>query len=201
MRKFPSKPDDPAAPVPESADLAPDRLARHEPFLKEQVRRKVGRARTAGASASDLAQETWVAALEAERKGKGPEPTEKAEAAWLWKILCNKISEAFRKASAGKRGGGTAVTPIEGIEVPDPGTTPSSKVVQNSREECLGRALRSLSKKDQEVLTLTFVEGKSRREIGALLGIGERHVGNLYRDALERLRAAYVAEGGPWDFS
>ncbi len=199
LSKEPNAPDDPAPSAPGSRAPLSARLARHVPILENRVRRLVG-ARPAGiVTASDLAQDAWVAALEADRRGKGPAPSQPAEAAWLGKILRNKIRETFRRARAAKRGGGMAAAQIEPDEIPAPGTSPSARLLRSTREEHLMLAMDSLPDRDQQVLKLTFLEGKSRKEVALLLGVGEHQVGNRYREALRRLREAYEHRAGPWD--
>ncbi|WP_165246204.1 RNA polymerase sigma factor [Paludisphaera soli] len=179
---------------------AAERLARHDPFVRRLARR-AGRSRGDGATtASDHAQDAWVAALEARARGAGPASSEKAEAAWLRTILVRKVALAWRKRKALRRGGAATVL-IAGDEVADPGTTPSGKLERAAREEALARAMRSLDAQDREILALTLVEGKSSGEIAARTGVCDSYVRRLRRRALERLRAAYAAQGGTLDLS
>lgn len=175
------------------------RLAEHAPFVRREARRLSPCARI-GVDGSDLAQEAWVAALEAERRGKGPRPDPRAEAVWLRRILRNKAAEAVRRARTAKRGGEAAILPLED-EVAGHVTTPSEKLRRAEREQCLARALQTLNARDRQVLNLTLVQDRPRQEVAALLGIGDGYARRLRRDALERLRAAYEALGGPGDLS
>ncbi|QEH34856.1 RNA polymerase sigma factor [Aquisphaera giovannonii] len=187
----------PAAPATATAE----RLARHEASLRARAVRELGRSRIDGAGASDYVHEAFVAVLEAEARGKGPAPSPAAEAKYLLTTLLNGIRQAIRRSQATKHGGGAAFTPVEGDEIAGPGTSPSARVRRATREECLEAAFGSLSPRDRDVLRLELIEEKPRSEIAAVLGVSERHVGNLYRDALSRLREAYLAHGGPWDLT
>ncbi len=189
-------------PSPRSDDLDPGvRLVQHEPFVKDRARQELGAARIGIVTASDVVQDTMVAALQKEKRGPGPAPTPAAEATYLWTTLRNKIREAYRTARAVKRGGSVKIDSLVGDAIASPGTSPSEKYTRKTREEVLDRAMGLLDPKDQEVLTLKLVDGKSNQAIGELLGVSARHVGNLYEKALERLRAAYASEGGALDFS
>ncbi len=170
-----------------------ERLAEHVSFL----RREAGRLR-AGLDGSDLAQEAWVAALEAARRGNGPRP--EAGAAWLRKILRNKAAEIGRRVRAFRRGGVAAHVPLEN-DVVGPATSPSRKVRRGDQEDRLARALNSLSPQDRRVIHLTLVEDCRSAEVAAVLGVSDGYARRLRRQALERLRAAYVALGGRPDFS
>ena len=178
-----------------------DRLAKHAEFLRDQAEKELGPGRRDIASPSDFVQDALVAALEQQRKGEGPAAIPAVEAAYLWKALQNKIRAAFRKADAEIHGGKVKFTSIDGDNLPGSATSPSEKFRKKTREESLEKALRALEPRDQRVLTLKFAEDKSSTEIAEILGITPKYARDLSKRALERLRDAYVAEGGPWDFS
>lgn len=182
----------------EGGDAA--RLAEHAPFLRREAGRLARGPGAGGDGGSDLAQEAWVAALEAVRRGKGPRPEPRARAVWLRKVVRNKAAEVFRRAGAARRGGRATIVPLEAEPI-DGGTSPSGEARRAERDGRLGRALRSLDDRDRRVLNLTLVEGKSGPEVAALLGVSDGFARRLRREALGRLRAAYEALGGAADFS
>lgn len=186
--------------VADSKASPAEHLAEHLPYIHAEAKNKVGKATIGISTASDFAQDCVVAALQAANDGRFPEANPPAEARYLWTTLVNKIREAIRKSKSKKHGGEVTIVPFEGHQVPGSGTTPSSKLVRKTREEHLRSAMDTLDPRDQLVLKLRLVEEKSTPEIAQILGVSERHVRNLRHQAIERLRDAYLANGGTWDF-
>jgi RNA polymerase sigma-B factor len=59
----------------------------------------------------------------------------------------------------------------------------------------LEKILKILSKREREILKLTYLDNLSQKETGELLGISQMHVSRLQRRALKRLREALTNDG------
>jgi RNA polymerase sigma-B factor len=54
----------------------------------------------------------------------------------------------------------------------------------------LGSALHVLNEREKQIIQWTFIENKSQREAGELLGISQMHVSRMQKKAIEKLRKA-----------
>jgi RNA polymerase sigma factor (sigma-70 family) len=172
----------------------------YEGFLVAVARRSLGRSLRRVSEASDFVQETFLAAGLAELKGQGPPPVERREAAWLRTILRRKIAEAVRRQDYEINGGGIEIGPIiEAIEAS--ATTPSGALRRKIRVEAVQEALEKLSPRSRQVLVWQIGYSVTCKEIGERLGISGTYVSRIRDSALEQLKLAYTAVGGPVDFS
>ncbi len=72
----------------------------------------------------------------------------------------------------------------------DPEQTPYCICLRSEMKEMLAEAIRQLSPKEQQVLSLYYFEELTMKEVGAVLGIGESRVSQIHSLAVVRLRAA-----------
>lgn len=70
-----------------------------------------------------------------------------------------------------------------------PGEDPSESAERKEVEELLMEAIRSLPKRQREVVVLYYYEGLTLKEIGEALGISDSRVSQLHSEAILRLRA------------
>jgi RNA polymerase sigma-B factor len=77
---------------------------------------------------------------------------------------------------------GSGVTALDVIGSEDKGF---EKVDQQLLVES---ALHVLNEKEKQIIQWTFIENKSQREVGELLGISQMHVSRLQKKAIEKLR-------------
>ncbi|MDB5349855.1 MAG: hypothetical protein JWN86_1102 [Planctomycetota bacterium] len=161
-------------------------------YLTSIARSKLGGDSIGGVTASDLVQETLMAATVAGRQGQGPdrEAIDGDICVWLRTILENKIHETFRRENARKRGGGMARVPLPS-GIPDMGSTPSDHAIANEERHRLEEALGMLSPEDVQLLSWSVKEGLSRGEISVRLGVSARYARRICKRAEERLREAY----------
>ena len=72
--------------------------------------------------------------------------------------------------------------------VPDPATSPQSRVARQERHALLGHALRELGAEDRAILELRHAENMGNAECAAFLGISETAACQRHTRALRRLR-------------
>lgn len=71
----------------------------------------------------------------------------------------------------------------------DPEASPYCLCLKSEMKQLLARAIRQMSEKEQQVLSLYYFEEMTMKEIGAVFGIGESRVSQIHSLALVRLRA------------
>jgi len=54
--------------------------------------------------------------------------------------------------------------------------------------------LHVLSAREKQIIDLTFVQNKSQKETGDILGISQMHVSRLQRKAVKKLREALIGD-------
>lgn len=82
---------------------------------------------------------------------------------------------------------GSTVTPLDIIGTPDKGYE------EVNQKLLLQSALHVLSEREKKIIQYTFVENKSQRETGELLGISQMHVSRLQKKAIQKLRKELVS--------
>jgi RNA polymerase sigma factor (sigma-70 family) len=143
-----------------------------------------------------------VQVIKADKKGKGPAHSKNAEGKFLARVLQNQVWQEFRRQSAKKRAGQMEARPIDSVDVPSQSSSPSAKFQRKSREECFAVAWASLSPSDQELLReLSMDGGKSRKDIARGRGVSPTYISRIHKQAREKLKQAYLQEGGTWDFT
>ncbi len=82
---------------------------------------------------------------------------------------------------------GSTVTPLDIIGTPDKGYE------EVNQKLLLKSALHVLTEREKKIIQYTFVENKSQRETGELLGISQMHVSRLQKKAIQKLRKELVS--------
>lgn len=142
------------------------------------------------AGATDLVQETFLAALEGASKYRSEAPLR----SWLLGIAYNKLRHHYQRAVRLD-----AEHQQELVSVEDLGASPSEVAVERQEHRLLLRALRRIPLQLQVVLELRYWEGMKAREIAAVLELPEGTVGSRLhraRELLERALADLAAERG-----
>lgn len=89
------------------------------------------------------------------------------------------------------------------IETGSEGSTVTALDIMGSREEgyekvdqrmLLQSVLHVLSEREKEIIHWTFIENKSQKETGELLGISQMHVSRLQKKAIDKLRKALTKD-------
>ncbi len=180
-------------------DRPHDGLETHRDFLLKVARKRLRRSQVLAAGASDFVQEALLAAWKAKDQGQAPGENARVEAAWLLRILHNKINETIRKNNAARNGGDITVGNLAEDDLTGSGTSPSGRLERKSRKDCLHRAIEVLAPQDREV-ALLLLEGATRQEIGDRLRVSASYASRLCDRATRSLHAAYLETGGTWDF-
>lgn len=89
------------------------------------------------------------------------------------------------------------------IEADADGSTVTILDIVGSQEEGYERVnqqmmiksvLHVLSDREKQIIDLTFVQNKSQKETGDILGISQMHVSRLQRKAVKKLREALIGD-------
>jgi RNA polymerase sigma-70 factor, ECF subfamily len=133
------------------------------------------------ATAEDLAQETLLAVwrragLYAEDKG--------SIATWIFAIARNLRIDRLRREMPWQE------LPESRFEQPSPDTPPDEALSEKERQTRVRAALAQLPPEQQEVVTLSYIDGLSHGEIAARLGLPLGTVKSRMRIAYQRIRAA-----------
>ncbi len=142
------------------------------------------------ARAEDLYQEICLALWRGLLSFRG----EAAPRTFAFRIAHNRGMSHAARAAQRRQGGWIADLDLA-ADVADPAPSPEATVGASERATRLRAAVAALPLGLRQVMTLTL-EGLSRPEIAAVLGITDNHVGVRANRARERLRAALGAEGG-----
>ena len=107
--------------------------------------------------------------------------------AWLFRIAHNLVVDYLRKTTKYK------TVPIDNTQV-EAGTDPA-KIAENSIEfEKVTEAMRQLTHKQREVLSLRFFGGLTSKEAGGILNKSDGAVREMQRAAIEKLRSLLITE-------
>ncbi|MCC7353981.1 MAG: sigma-70 family RNA polymerase sigma factor [Anaerolineae bacterium] len=110
--------------------------------------------------------------------------TEEAFAGWLFRIARNTLAEHFRRR--GRRG--DALPLDDALEFPTDTPEPEELVHRREELERLVGALRTLSQREQDIVTLRFVAGLTNRAVAQAMHLSEGNVAVILYRALRRLR-------------
>lgn len=155
-------------------------LNRIRPFVVRYCRAKLGRQERSSASADDVAQEVYIAVLQALPKYRDQG---RPFLAFVYGIAAHKVADA-RRSSARNR-----AQPV--AEVPDTeshGDGPEQLVMQNELRGQVDRLLSVLPEKQREILVLRLVVGLSAEETAETVGTSPGAVRVTQHRALRRLR-------------
>ncbi len=131
--------------------------------------------------AADLTAQTFLRALD---RLHTFHPERGTFAAWLFRIARNQVNSHYRWRKRHPQ------VPIERAEtIPDEKRSMQTLVEIREENAALQKALRSLTPRERDLLGLKFASRLSHREIAALTGLKENHVGVILYRALRRLRA------------
>ena len=134
--------------------------------------------------ASEIAQETFIAALRALPAYQ----ENKSFKAWLYTIALNHSRSHLRKRRVLERLR-TSLTTIFKIEV-EKQVSPEEAVIQNEKEAQLWRALNQLDERHRTVVVLRYFHELSITEISEILGINEGTIHSRLHTAREKLKDA-----------
>ena len=168
----------------------------HLPSLRAYVRAHMGAALRARESCSDLVQSVCRELLTHQERFQ--HPGEEAFRAWLFTTARRKIANRARDLEAARRdpsreaAGGFDETAL-GLAYAR-FTSPTGVVLRAEDLERLEGALERLNEDQREVLTLAYMAGLSRAEIGRQTGRSEEAVRALLHRATARLAILMRAE-------
>jgi RNA polymerase sigma-70 factor, ECF subfamily len=158
-------------------------MQRYEQRIHSYLRQMVGDAELA----SDLTQETFLAAYRALARWQPPPETAPRTSdplsPWLYRIATNRALSLLRSQAAASR---------RTIEAPSPEGTASVEDAVIGRA-LLRAALETLDEDDATCLILHFVAGERYGEIGTRLNLSSEAVRKRVGRALTALRRAYAA--------
>jgi RNA polymerase sigma-70 factor (ECF subfamily) len=140
------------------------------------------------ATAEDIAQETFLAVYRKAETYKGGY----SFSGWLYKIAINFCRMHFRRKKREAAGVSIEASREEGgvsVErrLVDGGEGPREEVGRKEMEEKVRRAVTGLPEKHRLVFTLSFYDGMTYEEIGALLGCSAGTVASRKHTAVKRL--------------
>ena len=167
----------------------------HRAYLTAVARRQLAAGAAGEEGPSDLVQDVALAALDAARDGRAPDPGDGRWRPWLTRILRNKIRQAVRKHRARRRGGG-AVFALLDLELSDSGTSPSAGEVRDEESLRVHRALARVDPRQRQILQWLVTDGLAVKAIAGHLGCSPSYASRACKDALNALRLAYRDEGG-----
>ncbi|MEZ6036190.1 MAG: sigma-70 family RNA polymerase sigma factor [Planctomycetota bacterium] len=159
----------------------PQELLQHEPFVRELARLLVGDRQ----QAEDLAQDAWVAALEA-----GPAPMH-SQRGWLATVL-QRLAGKQRRAAARRR-------QREGVvaaQRPDRAPSVDELLEREHARAAVVKAVLALPDAYRDVVVLRWFEGLPPRDVAKRLGVPVETVRTRHRRAFERLREELDAQHG-----
>jgi len=136
------------------------------------------------AEASEITQETFVAALRA--LGKYQE--KQTFKAWLYTIALNRSRSHLRKRKVVEKLQGT-LTRLFQVEF-EKQSLPEDMAIQNQKEEMLWRSLNQLDEKHRLVLVLRYFHELPIHDISQILSVNEGTIHSRLHSAREKLRMA-----------
>ena len=112
---------------------------------------------------------------------------EKAFGGWLFTIARRVVAGHYRE-----RRPSLSLQDIENSPIPGP--SPEGRVEQSEELEVLGKALASLSEREQEIIRLRFIASLANRDIARALGLREGNVAVILYRALRKVRCTLKVE-------
>jgi len=171
-------------PVQQTEDTLTDRLYERYAAAIFTYLRQHTRSRE---DAEDILVDTFLAAIENEQFAQ---LSEQAQVAWLWRVVRNKVVDAFRRASVRHS------VPLELVAetlLEDETRNPEQMVVQ---QDLVRSLLAQLSPLQQDVMWLRFGYNLRSAEIASILGKQESAVRAMLSRTINLLRSAYKRTGG-----
>jgi RNA polymerase sigma-70 factor, ECF subfamily len=136
--------------------------------------------------AEDLAAEVFVRMLTGLQNYK-PQP-DRPIVCWLYTIAHNLITDHYRKSRA------VDLQPLEDcLEIND-SEHPAHQVDHLLNQECLFRAMQTLTEEQRLVVIYKFIEDRDNDEVATLLGKNERAIRSLQHRALAALSRSLKME-------
>lgn len=142
------------------------------------------------AEASEITQETFVAALRAMRNYQERQSFK----AWLYTIAVNQSRSHLRRRRA-LEGLQATLTRIFRIEF-EKQTLPEEAVIQNEKEAALWKTLSQMDDRHRIVVVLRYFHELSIRQIAEILSISEGTIHSRLHSAREKLRNALESLDG-----
>ena len=144
--------------------------------------------------ASDLVQSALLQAIEALPQFRGQ--TDREFAAWLRRILANKLADQAKHFHRKKRDAALEDSFRETLDdsarrleqIPADVTTPSEYVIRNEKARYIAQCLAALSPDQQMVVELHHLEGYTVSEIAQRMNRSKTSVAGLLRRGLQQLR-------------
>lgn len=173
-------------------------LDRFRPYLNVIAQRLMDERLQSRLDFSDLVQATFLEASRDFPSFRGD--TVESFLAWLRNILRNNVSTAHQhhlaaqKRSAKKEvvisvSSDTGSRPLGIAEIlPSDASTPSQRLMRDEAAVVLAACLDQLPDKQREAIRMRYLEGKSLKEISALLEKSEMAVAGLLKRGLRTLR-------------
>jgi len=139
-------------------------------------------------TADDLVSQTFEAMLKQLRAYR---PDQAPFSAWLFGIARHVISDHFRAGNRLKRFFSDHRVSPATISSSTPSTMEDAAVRRDANHR-LSAALACLSSRERDVIGLKFASGMNNRQIAALMGLSDSHVGIILYRSLRRLKAELI---------
>jgi RNA polymerase sigma factor FliA len=126
-------------------------------------------------------------------------PTDSEVAATLNMDVVRYRTKSMDLENMGPVSADTRVNQYDDLPAPDfagkPDTQPDFVYAQNEMRRILGKAIKTLPERYQEIVTLYYTKELTMKEIGAVLGVNESRVSQLHNLALHKI-ATVLHQGG-----
>ena len=176
-------------------------LERFRSYLDVLARVQLGPRLRAKLTRSDVVQETLLEAHKAADRFRGSSPRE--QAAWLRRILLDRIANAQRRFQYQKRDMGRERSLEECLEhsaerlevfLAASGVSPSEHAVHGEELLRLAEALAALPDEQKEALLFRYCEELSLDVIGERLGVSRNTIARRLREGLSTLKKRLEGE-------
>lgn len=176
-------------------------IAHLDPFVRAQLRFRLGSRASNLADLEDLAGEVWLVTL---RKIEALKPQGGRYAPALVQFLgttstfiCNNfLRRALRRGQAGagrmEKDASETPTSLDQLAAETRGVV--TRVHENEVRELIDRALQAMEPEKRDLLVLRLIEQRSTQELGELLEVPANTVAVRYRRALAQLRESLPQE-------
>ncbi len=166
--------------IPQEPDLFRELYRRYFSRVYAYIAYRVGRRQ----DVEDLTAETFTRVVEHigrfEYRGEG------SFAAWLFRIAHNQVSSFYRSRAH------SALSLDDLPELHSSSATPEQGLLLQERFAALHTAIRALSPRRQEIVTLRFFGGLRNQDIAAVLNLDERTIASHLSRALTDLQRAFA---------
>ena len=120
----------------------------------------------------------------------------KSIAKFLSVMACRETLDKMRRSSVlGKNFLSSDSTVLEGTADKVFSSNPSHRAVSNETEALLEEVLDRLSTKERACVELHYLDGKTHREIGELMGLSQDTVSTVVRRTKDKLQALFAQKG------